>query len=153
MAVNKFVPPNPHFAHRVADSFNRQGFMRFINAELIKTEPGYCEIKIPYSENLTQQHGFFHAGVVTTIADNSAGYAAFSLMKDTSSVLSVEFKINFMAPAKGDCLMAKGQVVKNGKTLTICNAEVYAINNGEEKLCAMMQATLMELRGTSDQKK
>ncbi len=150
MDINKFTAATPDYKQKVQESFNRQKFMHFINAELLKVEPGYCEIKLPFSENLTQQHGFFHAGVVSTIADNAAGYSAFSLMEATSSILTVEFKINLIAPAKGENLIGKSKVIKSGKTLTICQVEVYAGNDEEYKLCAVAQSTLMQLMNKSD---
>jgi len=153
MDVINFEPIDPNYAARIKDSFNRQGFMNFINAELKKIAPGYCEIELPFSENLTQQHGFFHAGIVATIADNSSGYAAYSLMKSTSSILTVEFKINLMAPAKGECLIGKSKVIKNGKTLKVCQSEIFVLSNGIEKLCAITQATLIELNDKSDKRK
>ena len=135
---------------KVQDSFNRQKFMHYINAELLKVEVGYCEIKLPYSENLTQQHGFFHAGIVSTLADNAAGYAAFSTMAEDSSILSVEYKINLVAPAQGECLLAKSEVLKDGKTLTICQSKVYGVDGDVEKLCAIAQVTLIELKNRED---
>ncbi|KAA3604053.1 MAG: PaaI family thioesterase [Calditrichaeota bacterium] len=139
------------YKQRVSESFNRQGFMNFIGAKLEKIELGDCEIIVPFSENLTQQHGFFHAGVVATVADNVAGYSAFSLMDSTSSILTVEFKINLVAPAKGDFLIGKAKVIKQGKTLTICQSEVFAGDRENPKLCAVAQVTLMELRNREDQ--
>ncbi|MEZ4793839.1 MAG: PaaI family thioesterase [Gelidibacter sp.] len=144
------TPKDSDYEHRVSKSFAKQSFMNYIKAELQKIEPGYCEIKLPFSENLTQQHGFFHAGIVATLADNASGYAAFSLMAASSSVLTVEYKINLMSPAKGEYLIGKSKVIKNGKTLTICQSEVFASENGEQKLCAIAQVTLMELKDTYD---
>ncbi|MEB3346283.1 PaaI family thioesterase [Aquimarina gracilis] len=126
--------------------------MKLINAQLIDIRPGYCEIHIPYDKNLTQQHGFFHAGIISTIADNSAGYAAFSLMEQDSSVLTVEFKINLISPGDGKLLIGKSTVLKNGRTLTICKSEVFTVKNSIEKLCAVAQLTLIELKNSSDQK-
>ncbi len=126
--------------------------MKLINAKLIDVKPGYCEIHVPYHDNLTQQHGFFHAGVISTIADNTAGYAAFSLMEENSSVLSVEFKINLMAPGDGDVLIGKSNVLKNGRTLTICTSEIFIRKNGIEKLCAAAQLTMIELKNSLDKK-
>lgn len=145
-----YTPKDPDFATRVEESFNRQAFMRFIGANLVKIEAGKCEIEIAYQPELTQQHGFFHAGIVGTLADNVAGYAAYSLMAPDSSILTVEFKLNLLAPADGDFLIARSEVLKYGKTLTVCRSEVYVIKNGIEKLCAASQSTLIELRETSD---
>ncbi|WP_240964219.1 PaaI family thioesterase [Flavivirga algicola] len=124
--------------------------MELIHANLIDVKPGYCEIQIPYNPILTQQHGFFHAGIISTIADNAAGYASFSLMEEDASVLTVEFKLNLMSPGDGDLLIAKANVLKNGRTLTICRSEVFIRKNGVEKLCAASQTTLIELKNKSD---
>ncbi|MDO5989726.1 PaaI family thioesterase [Flavivirga amylovorans] len=124
--------------------------MTLINAKLIDVKPGYCEIQIPYDVTLTQQHGFFHAGIISTIADNAAGYASFSLMEEDSSVLTVEFKLNLMSPGDGDLLIAKANVLKNGRTLTICRSEVFIRKNDKEKLCAASQTTLIELKNKPD---
>jgi uncharacterized protein (TIGR00369 family) len=144
------TPKDPDYAARVHESFSRQKFMALLKAKLVKTEPGFCEIHIPYSADITQQHGFFHAGIVGTLADNAAGYAAFSLMEKTSSILTVEFKLNLISPADGDLLIGRSHVLKYGKTLTICRSDVFAVKNGVEKLCAASQSTLIELQHTPD---
>lgn len=141
-----FKPQFPDFRKKVEQSFNQQKFMAFINAKLLDVQPGYCEISIPFHENLTQQNGFFHAGIISTIADNTAGYACFSLMDEQSSILTVEFKINLLSPGNGDLLIGKAHVLKKGKTLSICRSEVFTRKNGKEKLCAAAQATLIELK-------
>ncbi|MFT5020920.1 MAG: hypothetical protein ACI9CU_002325 [Polaribacter sp.] len=140
-----FKPQFSGYKHKVEQSFATQNFMEHLGAELVDVQPGYCEIHIPYSENLTQQNGFFHAGVIGTVADNTAGYASLSLMKEHSSVLSVEFKLNLMRPAEGDLLIGKGHVLKYGKTLTICRADVFIVKYGIEKLCAAAQLTMIEI--------
>lgn len=150
MNLKQFIHPDKDYKTRVKASFTKQKFMDFIGAELSTLEPGYCEIQLPYSENLTQQHGFFHSGIVSTIDDNAAGYAAFTLMDGTSSILTVEYKINLMAPAKGSVLIGKGKVVKPGKTLTICQTEVFAEEDGQQKLCVVVQSTLIQLKDTTD---
>lgn len=119
--------------------------MEHIGAELMDVQPGYCEIHIPFNENLTQQNGFFHAGVISTVADNAAGYASLSLMKEHSMVLSVEFKLNLLRPGVGEKLIGKGQVLKYGKTLTVCRSDVFVVKDGEEKLCAAAQLTMIEI--------
>lgn len=149
----KFKPRSTNFKKKVEGSFNRQKFMKLINAKLIDVKPGYCEIHIPYQIDLTQQHGFFHAGIISTIADNAAGYAGFSLMGNNSSILTVEFKLNLIAPGDGEFLIGKSQVLKNGRTLTICRSEVFTVTNGIEKLCAASQSTLIELKNKTDFKK
>ena len=147
----EFEPKFIHFKKKVEESFNRQKFMELINAKLVAVRPGFCEIHVPYDLTLTQQHGFFHAGVISTIADNAAGYASFSLMEENSSILTVEFKLNLMSPGDGDLLIGRSNVLKNGKTLTICRSEVFVVKDGEEKLCAAAQSTLIELRNKLDQ--
>lgn len=147
----EFKPKYVDFKQKVEDSFNRQEFMKLINAKLITVKPGFCEIHIPYHSNLTQQHGFFHAGIISTIADNTAGYAGFSLMEEHSSILTVEFKLNLMSPGDGELLIGRSNVIKNGRTLTICRSEVYVVKNGVEKLCAAAQSTLIELKDRLDQ--
>ncbi len=145
-----FKPKFTDYRKKIEASFQRQKFMELIHAKLIDVKPGYCEIQIPYHSTLTQQHGFFHAGIISTIADNAAGYAGFSLMEERSSVLTVEFKLNLMSPGDGDLLIAKAHVLKNGRTLTICRSDVFIRQNGIEKLCAASQTTLIELKNQSD---
>lgn len=145
-----FKPKFTDFKKKVEESFNRQKFMELINAKLVAVKPGYCEIQVPYNLNLTQQHGFFHAGIISTIADNAAGYASFSLMEESSSVLTVEFKLNLISPGDGELLIGRSNVLKNGRTLTICRSEVFVSKNGKEKLCAASQTTLIELKNKSD---
>jgi len=146
-----FTPKDNNYASKVKESFDRQKFMKLINARLFKVEPGFCEIHIPYDISLTQQHSFFHAGIVGTVADNSAGYAAFSLMDKQSSILTVEFKLNLISPADGELLIGRSQVFKYGKTLTICRSDVFVVKDGIEKLCAAAQSTLIELQNRKDQ--
>jgi uncharacterized protein (TIGR00369 family) len=143
----KFEPKDENFATRIQESFDQQKFMKLIHAKLIKTEPGFCEIHIPYDPNLTQQNLYFHAGIIGTIADNVAGYAAFSLMDKNSSVLAVEFKLNLLSPADGELLIGKSHVLKYGKTLTVCRSDVFIVKDGIEKLCAASQSTMIELPG------
>ena len=145
-----FTPEFDGYQEKVSASFKRQGFMKLINASLLTIAPGYCEIEVCYDPNLSQQHGYFHAGVIGTIADNAAGYAGFSLMAENSSVLTIEYKLNLLAPAKGDKLIGKGQVLKKGRTLTICRSEIYIVKDEIETLCAASQASLIELRDTFD---
>lgn len=146
----KFEAKFPGFRKKVEESFHRQQFMGLIGAELINVEPGFCEIHVPYDQNLTQQHGFFHAGIISTVADNTAGYAAFSLMEEHASILTVEFKLNLISPGDGDLLIGKSEVLKHGRTLTICRSEVFIQKNGTEKLCAAAQSTLIELPNRPD---
>ncbi len=144
------APRDPAFARRVADSFARQGAMAHLGAELAAVGPGAVEIRLPYRAEVSQQHGFFHGGVVATIADSAGGYAAYSLMPRDASVLTVEYKINLVAPAKGQALVARGRVVKPGRTLSVTAVDVFAVDGGRETLCAVMQQTLICLHGKSD---
>lgn len=144
------TPCNPAFAARVADSFARQPFMATIGAELRRVVPGRVEITLPWREDLTQQHGFFHGGVVGTLADNAGGYAAFTLFPADASVLTVEFKLNLMAPAKGDRLLAVSKVARSGRTLTVCHSDVYGLSGRRRQHCATALVTLMRLTGKPD---
>jgi uncharacterized protein (TIGR00369 family) len=148
--IMQFKPQYKNYKNKVQDSFNRQSFMHYIGAKLTKLEPGYCEIELPYKKDLTQQHGYFHAGVIGTLADNCGGYAAFSLMPKDSSILTVEYKINFMAPGDGERLIAKAQVIKHGKTLTISQVDVFVLKENKEIHCSHTLMTLMMLAGHSD---
>jgi uncharacterized protein (TIGR00369 family) len=139
-----------HFAERVKDSFARQPFMTTLGATMIRVEPGLVELELPFRAELTQQHGFFHAGVTSAIADSAGGYAGYTLFPADSSVLTVEFKINLIAPAKGEKLRALGQVIKSGRTLTISDLKVFACSDGKEILCATGQQTLICLHGRGD---
>ena len=135
---------------KVRDSFRRQGVMGLIGAELSSLSPGHCEIRLPFRPDLSQQHGFFHAGIVSTIVDSAGGYAGFSLMPAGSSVLTVEYKLNMLAPADGELLVAIGEVIKPGKNLVITRGDVYAIKNGKSTHCAAMQQTLMTMHDRPD---
>jgi uncharacterized protein (TIGR00369 family) len=136
--------PNPSFAQDVERSFARQAIMNLIGAKLSLIEPGVIEITLPYRADLTQQRGFLHAGVVTTIADSACGYAAYSLMPAGSEVLSVEFKVNLLRPAQGESFVARAEVIKAGRTLTVVRADVFGIDgNGKRELVATMQGTMI----------
>jgi uncharacterized protein (TIGR00369 family) len=137
-------PLNPSFAEDVARSFAQQPIMNLIGARLSLVEPGVVEITLPYRADLAQQHGYLHAGVVTTIADSACGYAAFTLMPAGSNVLSVEFKVNLLRPAQGAEFVARAEVIKEGRTLTVVRADVFGINgNQDRELVAMMQGTMI----------
>ena len=138
-------PPDPEFKSRIHSSFDQQGIMKTIGARLLSVAPGEVRIELPWSEAITQQHGFVHAGILSTIADNACGYAAYTLMPADSEVLGVENKINFLAPAKGERFEEVGKVIKAGRTLAVCSGEVWAYNNGEKTLVAVMQTTMMAL--------
>ena len=139
-----------HFAERVRASFTKQHAMALIQATLPVVEAGLSEIHLPHWEGVEQQHGFVHGGVVGMIADSAAGYAAMTLVSASSSVLTVEYKMNLVAPADGEKLIARGKVVRLGKTLIITQAEVFAVKDGQEKLCALMQQTIMVMHGKSE---
>ncbi len=136
-------PPDPHFAERVRASFQQQTVMAAIGASLRSVAPGAVEIELPYHADLCQQDGFLHAGIVTTIVDSACGYAAYTLMPAGARVLSVEFKINFLAPAIGDRFIARGTVARAGRTVTVCTGEVVAVSQDSERVIALMQATMM----------
>lgn len=140
-------PRDPAFAERVRASFARQPFVSTLGAVLASVAPGEVAVELPFDPRLTQQHGFLHAGVVAALADNACGYAALSLMSPGASVLSVEFKINMLAPAAGSRFRAVGRVIRSGRTLTVCSAEVRAIDCGRETAVAVMQATMMSVAG------
>jgi uncharacterized protein (TIGR00369 family) len=135
---------------RVARSFARQGFMRNLGARLVAASGGRCVIEADWAESLTQQHGFFHAGVTASLADSAAGYAAFSLMPPDASVLTVEYKINLLNPAQGERLRATATVIKPGRTLMVTRASVEAIRDGQATQCAEFLATVFVLAGKPD---
>ncbi len=139
-----FAARDPDFAQRVRASFEAQAFMRLIGARLERLEPGAVDVALDFREDLTQQHGFLHAAVVAGIADSACGYAAFTLMPAESEVLSVEFKTNLLRPAKGSRFLAEARVVKDGRTITVSRADVYAWEGaGEPRLVATMLATMI----------
>src|SRR5215831_18199233 len=141
-------PSNPEYAEHIRTSFARQAIMQLIGANLGRVEPGFVEITLPYREDLTQQHGYLHAGIVSTIADSACGYAALSLMPSDSEVLTVEFKVNLLRPAKGVSFVARSGVIKAGRTLSVVTADVFAVSDsGEEQLIATMQGTMICLKG------
>jgi uncharacterized protein (TIGR00369 family) len=135
---------------RCRESFDRQGLMGLLGAELVAVGEGRAVIEVPFRGDLTQQHGYFHAGVVSTIADNAAGYAAYSVMPSDSSVLTVEFKINLTNPAAGERLRAEAEVKKAGRTLVVVGATVSALNGDKWTTCAEFLGTMIVLRNTSD---
>jgi uncharacterized protein (TIGR00369 family) len=149
--MTRFEPRDPDWDRKVRESFARQTVMEMIGASIAALEPGRCEILLPYRRDLCQQHGYLHAGITTAVADSAAGYAAFSLMPPDAAVLTVEFKVNLMAPASGERFLARGTVIKPGRTLLVVEAEVLAEEKGDCKSVAHMLATMMCLTGTSDQ--
>jgi uncharacterized protein (TIGR00369 family) len=149
-ATPAFTPAFAGYAARVRTSFERQGAMALIGASLVDVQPGYCAIALIPRPEVAQQHGYVHAGIVSAIVDNAGGYAGYTLFPEDSSVLTVEFKLNLLAPAAGTRLVAEGFVVKPGRTLAITRGEVYAEQDGERRLVALMQQTLMVMHGMRD---
>lgn len=141
---------NPDFAQSVLASFDRQNAMRLIRATMPVIEYGHTEIHVPHWDGVEQQHGFIHGGVVGMIADSAAGYAAMTVVPADASVLSVEYKLNFVAPAQGESLVARGLVVRPGKTLIVTKADVFSVSGGRETLCALMQQTIMVMHGKAE---
>jgi len=150
MTTSVFIPAFGAFEARVRESFARQGAMKLIGAAITDVAPGYCAIALTPRPELSQQHGFVHAGIVSAIVDSAGGYAGFTLFPEDASVLTVEFKLNLLAPAKGERIVAEGFVVKPGRTLAITRGEVHAEDGGKRTLVALMQQTLMVMRGKHD---
>jgi uncharacterized protein (TIGR00369 family) len=141
-----FEPADPAFDSRVRTSFARQQLMATLGATLERVAPGEVDVRLPFQPSLSQQHGFLHAGAVTAIVDTACGYAALTLMPPGAAVLSIEFKVNLLAPGRGDSFLARGRVLKAGRTITVCAGEVHASVRGEERLVASMTATMMCVR-------
>jgi len=150
--MTSHIALDPEYGERVRQSFAQQGLMRNLEARLVDVKPGMTEIRVGYREDLTQQHGYFHGGVSATIADTACGYAAYTLTAADATVLTVEFKINMLAPALGEELIARARVVRSGRTLTVCTADVFGRKGEAETHCATMVATIMSLAGKSDGK-
>lgn len=145
--MDTFEALDPNYATRVRESFAWQKLMAAIGARIAAVHPGRVTIELPCRDDLTQQHGFVHGGIVAGIADSACGYAALSLMAAGAAVLTVEYKVNFVAPAKGSRFVAHGRVTKPGRTLTVCAGDVFAVIDGREGLIATMLATMMALHG------
>jgi uncharacterized protein (TIGR00369 family) len=145
--MTRFNPTDANFDARVRTSFARQTAMATLGIEIADLKPGEIELRMPYAIAYTQQHGFVHAGILTTALDTACGYAAFSLMPDDAAVLTVEFKTNIIAPARGDYFLFRATVLKPGRTITVCDAQAFAVEEGKEKLIATMTGTLMALFG------
>ena len=144
------APRDPDFARRVRESFVRQAVMTTIGATLARVAPGEVDVALPFRADLAQQHGFLHAGIVTTVVDSACGYAALSLMEPGAAVLSVEFKVNLLAPAVGARFLARGRVVRAGRTVTVVTGELLALDEGEAaeagRVVAIMTGTMMSVR-------
>ena len=142
-----FTPKDPDYEHKVRNSFDDQAVMHSIGARLSDLAPGEVEISMPFNPQMTQQHGFLHGGIVTTILDSACGYAALSLMSADAGILTIEFKVNLLAPAAGEHFHARGKVKKPGRNITVTEGELYAEQDGEQKLIASMVATMMSIYG------
>jgi uncharacterized protein (TIGR00369 family) len=145
-----FEPKDPAWEARVRASFARQKMMETIGAVLERVAPGEVDVRLPFREAISQQHGSVHAGALTTAVDSACGYAALTLMPPGAGVLSIEFKVSLLAPGKGDSLLARGRVVKPGRNVTFCQGEVLAVERGAERLVATMSATMMVVQGRPD---
>lgn len=145
--ASQFEPQDPGFERRVRESCARQRFLETIGAVLERVAPGEVDIRMPFRADLTQQHGFLHAGAMTTVVDTACGYAALTLMPPDAAVLTVEFKVNLLAPGQGDAIVARARVLKSGRTLTVVRGDVFALARGEERLVVTMLATMMAVRG------
>ncbi|WP_461534862.1 PaaI family thioesterase [Spongorhabdus nitratireducens] len=143
--MESFIPKTPNFEARVRDSFARQAVMDTVNTSIATIKPGRVELAFIPSPKLTQQHGFVHAGIVSTVLDSACGYAAFSLMPEDAAVLTVEFKVNLLAPAQGERFLAIGKVVKPGRNITFTEAEMVAFDGGKTKRVANMTGTIMSV--------
>ena len=141
------APLAPAIERRVRDSFARQGLMRLLGAEMTDVSRGRVVIRLPFRDELTQQFGYFHAGGTSAIADSAGGYAGLTMFPEDSEVLTVEFKINLLAPGRGEYLEAIGEVVRSGRTLTICQIEVYGVTGNERSQAALCQQTLICVKG------
>ena len=141
------APADPDFEQRTRASFARQGAMAHLGAVLGRVEPGRVEISMPYRSELSQQHGFFHAGMIATIADSAGGYAGFTLFPADAGVLTVEFKLNLLAAADGELAIAQGEVIRSGRTLTVCRIDAFVEKQGKRTHCATGTQTLMCLVG------
>lgn len=149
--MSDFKSVNPDYKDQIHEGFARQRVMETIGAQLGTVVPGQVEIELNFREDLTQQHGYLHAGIITAIVDSACGFAAFSLMPPDSGVLTVEYKVNLLAPARGERFVATGRAIRPGRTLTVCAGEVVAIEGDEKKVIALMQATMFRMseRGES----
>lgn len=133
---------NPDVLERVRESFAKQGLMRLLGAKVVEAGEGFCTIEVPFSDGLTQQERYFHGAVVGAVGDNAGGYAALTLAPPDREVLTVEYKVNFLAPARGEGLVARGEVVTAGRRLFVCRAEVSAVAGNKETLCAALLQTV-----------
>lgn len=148
--VSEFEASNPDFAATVRESFARQGLMATLGARIVELKPGFCVVEMPYAEAVSQQQGFFHGGAIGAIADTAAGYAAYSLMPAGAEILTVEYKLNLVRAARPPLLRAEGRVLRAGKTLTVCRADVYHEGVNRLEPCALLQSTLMRVEPANE---
>ncbi len=144
--MTNFQPQYPDFEEKVRQSFARQTVMNTIGARMTRVAAGEVEIEMPFRDDLSQQHGFIHAGIITAILDSACGYAALTLMPEDAAVLTVEFKVNLLSPARGEKMIARGRVTRPGRTVTVCAGDVFALTDDREKPIATMLATMISLR-------
>lgn len=149
-ASPEFKPGHPDYAEKVQQAFARQGMMQAFGARLVTLAPGRCSIELPYATAVTQQQAFFHGGAIGAIADTACGLAAFTLMPEGSEILTVEYKINLVKAARPPLLRADGLVMRAGRTISVCRAEVFRVDGGAEEICAVMQATMMRVEPAKD---
>jgi len=147
-----FTPQNPDFATVVAESFARQGLMKALGIELAEVLPGRCVLAAGHRAGLLQQHGYFHGALIGAMLDCAGGYAGYSLMPTGSEVLTTEYKVNFLAAAQGEQLVVRGKVVKSGRTLTVTTAEAFCVQDGAERLCAVMLQSLIRVPAEGEPK-
>ena len=145
-----FEPRDPAFAERIEDSFARQPYVNFIGAHLALVEAGAVDIRLPFRNELAQQHGYVHGGVITAIADAAAAYSALTLAPPGHAVLTTELKVNFLRPAGEGALMAQGRVIKPGRSITVCRADVYAETEGEPQHVQTGLVTMIYMEGLVD---
>ena len=143
--TSQLIPRDSQYKEKVIKSFAQQAVMKMVNASIVSVSPGETTLEFPFQSSLTQQNGFIHAGIVSTVLDSACGYAAFSLMSEDASVLSIEFKVNLLSPAKGDKFKAVGKVKKAGRNITVTEGELFSYTDGKEKLVATMTATMMAM--------
>jgi uncharacterized protein (TIGR00369 family) len=143
--TSEFKASNPNYERMVRESFGKQGLMTTLGARIVAIEPGFCVVEMPYAAGVSQQQGFFHGGAIGAIADTAAGYAAYSLMPAGSEILTVEYKLNLVRAAMPPTLRAEGRVLRAGKTLTVCRADIYHQGVDGPEPCALLQSTLMRV--------
>jgi uncharacterized protein (TIGR00369 family) len=143
--MNNYPPSDPNYESRIRNSFDKQVVMKTIGAKLVTVLPGEVHIEFSFMDSLTQQHGYVHAGIITAVVDSACGYAAYTLMPAESEVLTIEYKVNFMFPAKGNRFKGIGRVLKPGRNITVCSGDVIAYDNEKGKIIATMLATMISV--------